>query len=301
MAEIKETKDIKEAKETKGKEDKKPTLESLFKKNKDNLLSFEKVAEVLGKMPAMPQVKKVRELCQKYSVELVSSSELAKTLNAKDKQKQAEERRKILDEELNNEFDLMKERELLEWSRSESPVRMYLREMGQINLLTKDDEEELSKQIELGENIILDAICSVPYLIDFIYDYREALINRERRVKELFKSFDDESSDGMESAEPEVEESEEGEEENKKPISKKDQKRVEKVLESFKALDVAKKDWLSFLEAKEENLEDEWLYVLGLAYKQQVLKQKLLDLGPTSKLITCLLYTSDAADDSIRV
>lgn len=289
MAEIKETKDIKEAKETKGKEDKKPTLESLFKKNKDNLLSFEKVAEVLGKMPAMPQVKKVRELCQKYSVELVSSSELAKTLNAKDRQKQAEERRKILDEELNNEFDLMKERELLEWSRSESPVRMYLREMGQINLLTKDDEEELSKQIELGENIILDAICSVPYLIDFIYDYREALINRERRVKELFKSFDDESSDGMESAEPEVEESEEGEEENKKPISKKDQKRVEKVLESFKALDVAKKDWLSFLETREENLEDEWLYVLGLAYKQQVLKQKLLDLGPTSKLITELV------------
>ena len=42
-----------------------------------------------------------------------------------------------------------------------------------------------------GENIIIDAICSVPYLTEFIYNYRDALINRERRVKELFKNFED--------------------------------------------------------------------------------------------------------------
>ena len=75
---------------------------------------------------------------------------------------------------------------------------MYLREMGQIALLTKEEEVEISKKIELGEDIIIDAFCSVPYLIDFILDYKEPLINRERRVKELFRSFDDEGdgSDG---------------------------------------------------------------------------------------------------------
>ncbi len=261
-------------------------LDTLFANHKEDLLSFEKVAEVLGKMPTAPQVKKIRELCQKYQTKLVSSSELAKTLNTKDRIRQAQERKKLLDEELDSEFDLMKERELLEWSRSDSPVRMYLREMGQIELLTKDDEVELSKQIELGENIILDAICSVPYLIDFIYDYREALINRERRVKELFKSFDDgeegESGDGEN-------EEDYGEEDGKKSISKKDQKRVEKVLESFKALDTAKKDWLKYLDAGVPKDEDEWVFVLGLAYKQRVLKEKLLDLGPTSKLIAELV------------
>lgn len=261
-------------------------LETLFVDHKEDLLSFEKVAEVLGKMPTASQVKKIRELCQKYQTKLVSSSELAKTLNTKDRIRQAQERKKLLDEELDSEFDLMKERELLEWSRSDSPVRMYLREMGQIELLTKDDEVELSKQIELGENIILDAICSVPYLIDFIYDYREALINRERRVKELFKSFDD-GEDG-ESGDDEGDE-DEGEEDGKKAISKKDQKRVEKVLESFKALDTAKKDWLKYLDAGAPKDEDEWVFVLGLAYKQRVLKEKLLDLGPTSKLIAELV------------
>ncbi len=261
-------------------------LETLFVDHKEDLLSFEKVAEVLGKMPTASQVKKIRELCQKYQTKLVSSSELAKTLNTKDRIRQAQERKKLLDEELDSEFDLMKERELLEWSRSDSPVRMYLREMGQIELLTKDDEVELSKQIELGENIILDAICSVPYLIDFIYDYREALINRERRVKELFKSFDD-GEDG-ESGDDESDE-DEGEEDGKKAISKKDQKRVEKVLESFKALDTAKKDWLKYLDAGAPKDEDEWVFVLGLAHKQRVLKEKLLDLGPTSKLIAELV------------
>lgn len=261
-------------------------LDTLFVDHKEDLLSFEKVAEVLGKMPTASQVKKIRELCQKYQTKLVSSSELAKTLNTKDRIRQAQERKKLLDEELDSEFDLMKERELLEWSRSDSPVRMYLREMGQIELLTKDDEVELSKQIELGENIILDAICSVPYLIDFIYDYREALINRERRVKELFKSFDD-GEDG-ESNDDESDE-DEGEEDGKKAISKKDQKRVEKVLESFKALDTAKKDWLKYLDAGAPKDEDEWVFVLGLAYKQRVLKEKLLDLGPTSKLIAELV------------
>ncbi|MCE3036356.1 RNA polymerase sigma factor RpoD [Helicobacter sp. faydin-H20] len=267
-------------------------LESIFNEHKNDFLSFEKVAEVLAKMPTAAQVKKIRELCKNYEVKLVSSSELAKTLNIKDKIKQAEEKRKILNEELDSEFDLMKERDLLEWSRSDSPVRMYLREMGQIELLTKEDEVELSQQIKLGENIILDAICSVPYLIDFIYDYREALINRERRVKELFKSFDDEGEEEQDTSNNEEEnEEEEGEEEDsKKPISKKDQKRVEKVLESFKALDTAKKDWLKFLEGGANNEdEDEWIFILGLAHKQQVLKEKLLDLGPTSKLITELV------------
>lgn len=259
-------------------------LDHLLESHKEDLLSFEKVAEVLGKMPTASQVEKIRELCKKYQTKLVSSSELAKTLNTKDRIRQAQEKKKFLDEELDSEFDLMKERELLEWSRSDSPVRMYLREMGQIELLTKDDEIELSKQIELGENIILDAICSVPYLIDFIYDYREALINRERRVKELFKSFDD-----GEEGETNEDSGDEEEEEGTKAISKKDQKRVEKVLEGFKALDTAKKDWLKFLDAGGNKNEDEWMFILGLAHKQRVLKEKLLDLGPTSKLIAELV------------
>lgn len=261
-------------------------LENLFKEAESGFVSYEKIAQTIQKAPTLAQIKKIKELTKKFKRTLVTSSELAKNLNTRDEIKLAEEKRKVLDEELEDEFDFMKERELLEWSRSDSPVRMYLREMGQIALLTKDEEIDLSKQIELGENTILDAICSVPYLIDFIYDYKDALINRERRVKELFKSFDDEEGD-EEEEEEEVLDDEEGE--NKKPISKKDQKRVDKVLDSFKALDKAKKDWMKTLDVVPNPEDDELLHILTLAHKKQVLKDKLLDLGPTSKLINELV------------
>ena len=263
-------------------------LEELFTISEQKMIAHESIAQILKKPPTSAQTKKILELAKKHKCELVSSSELAKTLNTQDKIKLEEERKKLLDEELEEEFDFMKERELLEWSRSDSPVRMYLREMGQIDLLTKEEEVELSKQIEFGENIILDAICSVPYLIDFIYDYKDALINRERRVKELFKSFDDES-DGENFEENDEEESEDDNEEGKRPISKKDQKRIDRVLESFKALEKAKKDWLKVLEShadtKFEDKTKELVFILTLAHKKEVLKSRLLDLGPTSKLI----------------
>lgn len=265
-------------------------LEELFKTS-EKMLSHEALAQVLKKPPTATQAKKILELAKKHKCELVSSSELAKTLNTQDKIKLEEERKKFLDEELEEEFDFMKERELLEWSRSDSPVRMYLREMGQIDLLTKEEEVELSKQIEFGENIILDAICSVPYLIDFIYDYKDALINRERRVKELFKSFDDDGDSETENFEEaeEIDEGEDESEEGKRPVSKKDQRRIDKVLESFKALEKAKKDWLKVLDShadmKFNDEIDELVFTLTLAHKKELLKQKLLDLGPTSKLI----------------
>ena len=63
----------------------------------------------------------------------------------------------------------IKKKNFLEWSRSDSPVRMYLREMGKIPLLTKEEEVDLSMRIEEGEDIIIDAICSVPYLIGYIH------------------------------------------------------------------------------------------------------------------------------------
>ncbi|MDA3967336.1 MULTISPECIES: RNA polymerase sigma factor RpoD [Helicobacter] len=262
-------------------------LEELFK-NASKYVSYEKVAQVLSKIPTAAQAKKVSELANKYNKKLMSSSEIAKLLNQADAKKIKDDKKKLLDEELEEEFDFLKERELLEWSRSDSPVRMYLREMGQIPLLTREDEVELSKNIELGENIILDAICSVPYLIDFILDYKEALINRERRVKELFKSFDDdEEGDDSE----EIDEVDEGEEvtDSKKPVSKKDQKRVENVLASFKALEKAKKDWLKTWEQDNSEDSEDMLYLLTLAHKKQFLKDKLLDLGPTSKLINELV------------
>ena len=277
-------------------------IEELIKENKDSVLTYEKIIKVFPKAPSVAHIKKLIALVQLYSVTVITSQEQAKRLNAEEAKRKREAREKMIENE-DDVFDLLKNKELLEWSRSDSPVRMYLREMGQIPLLTKEEEIEISKRIEIGEDIILDAICYVPYLIDFILDYKEPLVNRERKVKELFKNFDDEDSDSndsteeVETVEDDADDATDSEKEDKKKNKKLD-KRAQAIVDGFKALDKAKKDWVKYL-AKEEAASDEELdqikYNLNTAFKKKILKEALLDLGPTSKLITEIVKAMETA------
>ncbi|EOI4970900.1 RNA polymerase sigma factor RpoD [Campylobacter jejuni] len=274
-------------------------LEELFQENAKDYITYEKLVKYLTKQPSASTAKKVQALVKKHKVQLFSAAEIAQMKNIEDAKRLQEEKQKLQDTSLENEFDLANENDLLEWSRSDSPVRMYLREMGQIALLNKDEEIEISKKIELGEDIIIDAFCSVPYLIDFILDYKEPLINRERRVKELFKSFDDEEKNDDKLDELDIDEDEENEteletdEENTKKNSKKEDERTLKVIEKFKALEKAKKDWLKTSKDKESG--DELLDKLSIAFKKNILKEKLMDLGPTSKLISEIVKSMETA------
>ncbi len=271
------------------------TIEQLIKEYKDSILTYEKIIKIFPKAPTGATIKKILALVQLYNVKVISSQEQAKLLNDEEAKKRKEQREKLIEAE-DDEFDLLKNKELLEWSRSDSPVRMYLREMGQIPLLTKDEEIEISKRIEMGEDIILDAICYVPYLIDFILEYKEPLVNRERKVKELFKNFDDDTEE-EEEEEEEIEDYEDDlsadVEDDEKKLSgakqKKLDKRAQTIIEAFKNLEKQKKEWLKF-QAKEVPKSDDEVDVmtfdLAVAFKKRLLKDALLDLGPTSKLIT---------------
>jgi len=260
------------------------TIEKMIKENKDSVLTYEKLIKIFPKAPSSPNVKKLVALIKLYSVNLISSQEQAKLLNESEAKKRADNRLKMIEND-DDVFDLLKNKELLEWSRSDSPVRMYLREMGKIPLLTKEEEIEISKKIETGEDVILDAICFVPYLIDFILEYKEPLVNRERKVKELFRNFDDEEKDDSSDTDTEKVSSAAADDKKEKKLDK----RSISIIESFKSLEKAKKDWLKFLSkatAASEEHDDIIQHKLAIAFKKNILKDALLNLGPTSKLIT---------------
>lgn len=281
-------------------------VEALFSsKKKGDVITLENIAKEFNKQITLAQAKKIQKLASDAKVEIISASEHAKYITAREAQKKIEERKKISQADAEDEFDLHKEKELLEWSRSDSPVRMYLREMGKIPLLTKDEEIDLSIRIEEGEEIIIDAICSVPYLIQYILNYKEPLLNRERRVKELFKSFEDEKGDSDEDEDTEEDE-DEGSEEIEETSPKND-KRVKQVIDSFKQLEKAKKEWMKSRDELLKVLDtqtDEDLILherLKVAFKKEQLKEALLNLGPTSKLINELVKAMETAltsDDS---
>ena len=270
-------------------------IEELFVENAKGFLTYEKLVKLLDKAPTATVVKKIEQLAKTNKVQLITSAEAAKLRNLADAKKRQENAQKS-DQDIDEDLDLSGESDLLEWSRSDSPVRMYLREMGQIALLTKEEEVEISKRIELGEDIIIDAFCSVPFLIDFILDYKEPLINRERRVKELFKSFEDESENENEDGEEDIDEEDEENEENETPKkSAKNDKRAEKVIESFKALEKAKKEWLKTANKQDKVESDDTASKMTLAFKKKILKEKLMDLGPTSKLISEIVKSMETA------
>ncbi len=277
-------------------------VEALFKsKKKNNIVTLENIAKEFTKQPTSAQAKKIHTLAEETKTKIISASDYAQYLTDKEKKRLADARKK-LHANSEDQFELYKEKELLEWSRSDSPVRMYLREMGKIPLLTKEEEIELSQTIEEGEDIIIDAICSVPYLIGYILNYKEPLLNRERRVKELFKSFEDEKITSDDTTEESSEESE-------TTKSPKDDKRVKQVVESFKSLEKAKKEWMKAREDLNNILEKEKNPVsvlherLKVAFKKELLKKALLNLGPTSKLINELVKAMETAltsDDSFE-
>ncbi|MFT7824296.1 MAG: RNA polymerase sigma factor RpoD [Sulfurimonas sp.] len=277
-------------------------VEALFtSKKKGDIVTLENIAKEFNKQMTAAQAKKILKISKENKTDIVSASEYANLLTEKEAKRKEEARKKIIEGEEADEFDLHKEKELLEWSRSDSPVRMYLREMGKIPLLTKEEEVELSRKIEEGENIILDAICSVPYLIDYILNYKGPLLNRERRVKELFKSFEDDKGGDSDKEE----DNDNGESES----TPKDDSRVKQVVDSFKKLEKAKKEWmkardemLKFIE--KETDEEKILHErLKVAFKKELLKRALINLGPTSKLINELVKAMETAltsDDSFE-
>lgn len=96
-----------------------------------------------------------------------------------------------------------------EFGRTTDPVRMYMREMGTIELLTREGEIEIAKRIEQGLKNMVQAISACPTTIADILAMAERVANDEIRIDELVDGLIEESSqDGDEQAGTEAEQAE---------------------------------------------------------------------------------------------
>ncbi|HEX2880572.1 MAG TPA: sigma-70 family RNA polymerase sigma factor, partial [Polyangiaceae bacterium] len=81
------------------------------------------------------------------------------------------------------------------YGRSNDPVRMYLRKMGSVALLTREREVEIAKRIEEGELEVLDAILKSPIAVSEILRIGDQLRNHKLRVKDIIKDAEDEEQE----------------------------------------------------------------------------------------------------------
>jgi RNA polymerase primary sigma factor len=79
--------------------------------------------------------------------------------------------------------DLPKKKEVIE--RTDDPVRMYLREMGAVELLSREGEISIAKRIEAGRDTMILGLCESPITFHAIILWSEALNLGEMQLREI--------------------------------------------------------------------------------------------------------------------
>ena len=81
------------------------------------------------------------------------------------------------------------------YSRTSDPVRMYLRKMGSVSLLTREGEVEIAKRIEEGERRMLQAVLNSSVAVEELLETGERLRKGKARVKDVVKDIDEEEGE----------------------------------------------------------------------------------------------------------
>ncbi len=72
-----------------------------------------------------------------------------------------------------------------EMGHSDDPVRMYLKEMGLVELLSREGEIAISKRIEAGKTVMIGGLCESPMTIKAIAGWRDELINGTLQLRDI--------------------------------------------------------------------------------------------------------------------
>ena len=91
-------------------------------------------------------------------------------------------------------------------SRTDDPVRLYLKEMGSVSLLSREGEIEIAKRIEEGKNEIASVVFGMPMTIQFVLSLRDDLKNGKISVREIVPVQEEEFEEDAEVAERDDEE-----------------------------------------------------------------------------------------------
>ena len=85
----------------------------------------------------------------------------------------------------NDEDDGNKEEEQQELGSTDDPVRLYLRDMGGVELLSRENEIEIAKRIDAGKELMLNSLCESPLAIKRLIKWFEDLVNEKILLRDL--------------------------------------------------------------------------------------------------------------------
>ena len=89
---------------------------------------------------------------------------------------------------------------------SSDPVRLYLKEMGNFQLLSREQEVEIAKRIEAGENEVEEEVLGSPIMLDFVIRVGERVEAGEADLRDVFEDAAETPDDPDEERGPEADE-----------------------------------------------------------------------------------------------
>lgn len=91
------------------------------------------------------------------------------------------------DEEENSDYDADESGNFDEkdMGRSDDPVRMYLKEMGTVELLSREGEIAIAKRIEAGKTVMISGLCESPMTLKAIADWRDELVAGTMQLRDI--------------------------------------------------------------------------------------------------------------------
>ena len=176
--------------------------------------------------------------------------------------------------------------------RTDDPVRMYLREMGAVELLSREGEIAIAKRIEAGRDTMILGLCESPTTFNAIIEWSTALNNGEMQLREIL------DLDAMLSKDPAPENLEEGAEDDDGEISEKTAGpsfKEEEEPEEEAADSDEDEDGLTERRARRVEEEEEEDNTLSLAQMEETLKPMALEKFAT---ITEIFRTFSRAQES---
>ena len=162
-------------------------IKALLNKGKEKgFLTMDEVSDALPEdMVSSDQIDDVMDLFYKNDIEIVDQAAKVKIQAPTQQTQPNEEKDKDSEEE--------EKEEAAESSsgRSSDPVRLYLRKMGSVSLLTREGEVEIAKRIEEGELEVLEVVISSPPALDEIMDIATRLRTGKAKCKDVVKDYED--------------------------------------------------------------------------------------------------------------
>jgi len=145
-------------------------------------LTYEEVNDILpADMVSSEQIEDVMSMFGEMDIEVVESEQKATSTKEKPQDSSSSD-----DSEEEPEFDT----DVM--GRTSDPVRMYLREMGQVSLLTREGEVEIAKRIEEGEALVARVIVKTPIAFMEVVNLGDRYHKGQISIAEITKEYDEE-------------------------------------------------------------------------------------------------------------